>query len=149
MNQDVLTEAELRGIYYENWREEFQNAAGGVFSAHYIRFGTRPDFEFTRHGTFQYFRWVVANRNAKLAIRPYSGDWSAGTVVDDVESAFEKWWASFPKTLEETNFYEPGQEPFYDFELWLACPQTGRYMIFWDMDSPPEKFGDKPLGYPN
>jgi len=89
MNKDVLTEAELRGIYYENWREEFQNAAGGVFSAHYIRFGTRPDFEFTRHGTFQYFRWVVANRNAKLAVRPYSGDWSVGTVVDDVESAFE------------------------------------------------------------
>lgn len=149
MNQNLLSIEELRSLYAEYWREEFQIVLRSIDGMYYTKNGHYPDFEWQRNAVFQFYRWVVANRNAKLAIRPFSGDWSVGTEVDDVESAFEKWWASFPKTLEETNFYEPGQEPFYDFELWLACPETSRYMIFWDMDSPPEKFGDKPLNYPS
>lgn len=148
MNKDVLTEDELRGIYCETWRDEFQRAAGGVFSAHHIRFGTGPDFEFTRNGTFQYFRWVVANRNAKLMYRPSMKSMLCFP-VQEVELGFQDWWKRFPKQLEDCWIGPPDIEPYYDFEWWLLYPEYSRYTIEWDFDSPPEKFGDEPLNYPN
>lgn len=150
MNKNVLTEEELQAIYCETWAFDFQRGAGGAFTAYSFRHNQDPPFDFIRHATFQYFRWVVASRNARLMFRPVVGSWDEIEVpVERRESAFEDWWQKFPQKLEDCLIGSPEPSPLYDLEYWLLYPEYSRYTIEWDLESPPEKFGDKPFNYPN
>jgi hypothetical protein len=72
-----------------------------------------------------------------------------GFPVQEIELGFEEWWKKFPQKLEDCLVGPADPDPYYDFELWLLGPESNRYTINWDANSPPEKFGDKPFNYPN
>lgn len=148
MNKNLLNIEELRSLYAEYWREEFQIVLRSIDGMYCTKNGHYPDFEWQRNALFQFYRWVVANRNAKLMYRP-SKKSMLEFPVQEVELGFEDWWKRFPKQLEDCWIGPADLEPYYDFEWWLLYPEYSRYTIEWDLDSPPEKFGDEPLNYPN
>lgn len=139
MNNDVLAEDEVRSIYANYWREEFMLVLWGVEDISRLKHKREPDFDYIRNGVFQFYRWAIDNRNARLKYRNIHSLWD-GAEVQNLDEGLKQWWESFPKTIKDTNISEPEEMPFYDFHHWLMCRSD--YFIEWDLDSPPNKFGD-------